>query len=427
MGTEDSEPVTLSRRQKILLFFIILLLPLVVGEILARIDMAYRNDAFRERDVQYTYLPYISYAYRPFSSARPNLETDRHGFIHNGHDRERDLQKKPVNEFRIFMLGGSTTAGTFVDGPQDTLSSRLERRLTETFQREGIDLVPRVVNAGVSSYFSAQELLLLHFVLLNLSPDYAIFFDGANDCHYRYDLEGYVSDETVFGLMKGNYNPHTNLFITSYNRMFSFTGLLRQAWQLLSGYSALALWLEDKHYARFVNKFDKEVFRIGRFLKTGEWTIPADVFKRYSERYIPDFTINVEHFHKNAKAALALTNSFPFGAAYFIQPTLVPGIVMSSSERKIAEPIMDSIRHKERCFAMLADSLAEIKAELTDNASVRVDDLRDVFRTKRAQATVYGDQWHYTNLGRQIIIDAMMASIGNHVVEMARRKSRTSK
>ena len=262
--------------------------------------------------------------------------------------------------------------------------------------------------------------------MLNLSPDYAIFFDGANDCHYRYDLGGYANDETIFGLMKGNYNPNTNSFITSYNRMFSFTGLLRQAWQLLSGYSALALWFEEKHYARFANKFDKEVFRIGRFLKTGEWTIPENVFKKYSERYTPDFTINIEHFRKNAKAALSLTNSFPLGAAYFMQPTLVPSTVMSPSERKIADPIMDSLAHKERCFAMLAGALMEVKTELSDNARVRVDDLRGVFRGKTAETTVFGDQYHYTNLGRQIIIDAMMASIGNHVLETARRKSRGS-
>lgn len=152
-----------------------MLAPIFLAEISARLYYSFKERGFLKRSVRYTYLPYVGYFPQPFSQPKNNLYADKHGFIHNGWDADRDLREKPSDEFRIFTLGGSTGAR----GPEDTWASRLERELLERFKREGIALRPHVINAGVSSYRSIQEAFLYQRVVLNLGPDYALFMDGA--------------------------------------------------------------------------------------------------------------------------------------------------------------------------------------------------------------------------------------------------------
>lgn len=401
---------------KVVLTNLVLLSPLILGEILARVDMAYRNDPFQERNIRYKYTPYVGYAYRPFSNARPHLDTDRHGFIHNGDDRDRDLRTKPSDEFRVFMLGGSSVAGTYVRGPQDTLASMLERRLKAEFATKKIPLQPHVINMGVSSYFSAQEFQLLNFVVSRLHPDYVVFFDGANDCHFRYELGDYVLDETVLGLINGNYNPYSREFFRSYENMFSFTGLVRQAFILLNQFSALFRWFEEKHYSRFINKFDKETARARQILEKGDFSAPKIEYKS-------DHTINAANFGANIRSSISLASARPFHIAYLLQPSLMPTLVMSATEQSIAAPIMKSLQEKEICFQRLADEINAIRHEFDGNPKIQLADMRDVFSNKTADMTVYGDQVHYTNLGREIIVEAMMRLLGGNILALSDKAS----
>jgi hypothetical protein len=124
-------------------------------------------------------LPYVGYRYRPFrKDVRPGLDTDRHGFIHNG-DPDRDLTHKPDNAYRIFIVGGSTVAGN--TAPQDTLSGVLERNLNRDLHGFGLQF--EVINAGVSGWLSSQELALISYYLADYSPDLIISFDGFNDVY----------------------------------------------------------------------------------------------------------------------------------------------------------------------------------------------------------------------------------------------------
>lgn len=407
---------------KIALITIALLSPLILAEIAARIDMAWRGQPFRESQVHYTYTPYVSYVYQPFSVARKNLTTDRHGFIHNGHDQERDLRDKAADQFRVFILGGSSTAGTYVNGPEDTIASRLERRLTQEFKDRDITLRPQVINGGVSSYFSAQEVMLLNFVVNGLHPDYVIFFDGTNDCHYQYDPKSYASDATIIGLMRGNYNPYTHRFMSSYNNMFSFAGLLRQSALLLSQHSALFRWFSEEHYTRFINKYDKEVARIKQFLAGGSLAAPKIDYRR-------DYTINAINFRNNVRTAVSLTTGYPIRISYTVQPSLFSGLPISPSpaERDLLEPIQSAIPDSTVCYQKLADELEKLRLEFNDNTRVRFTDLRDIFKSKTPEETVFGDPVHYTNLGREIIVNSMMQTFGDHILDAAEDSRRRLK
>jgi hypothetical protein len=85
------------------------------------------------------------------------------------------------NEFRIFLLGGSTAYHGFPY--EKTISQKLETQL----KQKGLSNA-KVYNFGVASANSGQELSLLIHKLVNYNPDMVISYDGGNDLQpYLYD------------------------------------------------------------------------------------------------------------------------------------------------------------------------------------------------------------------------------------------------
>ncbi|HEY6254946.1 MAG TPA: hypothetical protein VIY51_04045 [Xanthobacteraceae bacterium] len=81
---------------------------------------------------------------------------------------------KPINELRIFVVGGSTVlAGAPL---ANTIPGVIESRLHENGLPQA-----RVYNFGVVSFVSGQELALLVHHLIDLEPDLVIAYDGGND------------------------------------------------------------------------------------------------------------------------------------------------------------------------------------------------------------------------------------------------------
>jgi len=78
---------------------------------------------------------------------------------------------KAKGELRIFMLGGSTVA--YGNPP-------LPVYVEEELKRHGFHHV-RVLNYGVISQNSSQELAHLVYHVLDSEPDMVIFYDGGND------------------------------------------------------------------------------------------------------------------------------------------------------------------------------------------------------------------------------------------------------
>jgi len=102
--------------------------------------------------------------------------TDKLGFISNG-DINRDISKKAPGTYRIFMVGGSTVAGSGTGSPKKSIPAYLERMLNS----EESNLKFQVINAGVLGWYSPHETALSQFELLYYKPDMIISFDGVND------------------------------------------------------------------------------------------------------------------------------------------------------------------------------------------------------------------------------------------------------
>jgi len=84
--------------------------------------------------------------------------------------------EKPLNTYRIFLIGGSTMFGEHV-GESDTKPAHLQK----LFADQNLDFNIEVINAGISSAWSKTEVIMVKEKIINYDPDLLIVFDGWND------------------------------------------------------------------------------------------------------------------------------------------------------------------------------------------------------------------------------------------------------
>lgn len=108
--------------------------------------------------------PYMAYKIQP-SQKTSNFSIDANGF--RGPTVDLSVRK----EKRIFILGGSATFGLGAATDEATFVAQLANRHPEW----------QVVNAGVTSFSSGQELSYLMHYIIDYTPDVVVTFDGWND------------------------------------------------------------------------------------------------------------------------------------------------------------------------------------------------------------------------------------------------------
>jgi lysophospholipase L1-like esterase len=104
--------------------------------------------------------------------------------------RGSEIIKKSPNEFRIFILGGSTTFGIVSTSDKTTISAYLEN----FFHIDEFDFV-KVINAGVPGANSRDEYFYLKTKLIEYDPDLIIMYDGWNDITSRTTFMHLSDDE----------------------------------------------------------------------------------------------------------------------------------------------------------------------------------------------------------------------------------------
>jgi lysophospholipase L1-like esterase len=134
-------------------------------------------DQVRGRAHEFAYSPHRYIGFIPTPSYRRGA--NRHNA--QGYRGDEIAQPKPVGEFRIACLGGSTTYSTEIDDWRLAYPAQLERILRQEHGRERV----RVINAGASSWSSWESLVDLEFRLLDLEPDVIVVYHGINDVHPR--------------------------------------------------------------------------------------------------------------------------------------------------------------------------------------------------------------------------------------------------
>jgi len=103
---------------------------------------------------------------------------------------------KSDNEYRIIMVGGSTTFGLGSTNDDETIPAHLESMLNQKFEQK-----IHVINAGVIAANSKSEVFYIENELIEFSPNLIVVFDGYNDS-FEIDLTDASEDQ--------NYSGNTN-------------------------------------------------------------------------------------------------------------------------------------------------------------------------------------------------------------------------
>jgi len=123
----------------------------------------YYVDSKNPKDSTSSYIP---------NQHSPTININNFGF------RGSDISyEKPIDTFRIFVVGGSTTYGAGASSDSTTIAGYLQ----EYFDQANLSKKIEVINAGKSSFFSLTEVQLIKTKLLEFDPDLFIVYDGWND------------------------------------------------------------------------------------------------------------------------------------------------------------------------------------------------------------------------------------------------------
>jgi lysophospholipase L1-like esterase len=104
---------------------------------------------------------------------------------------------KPAEEFRVFVVGGSTTECFYLDDEEE-LGAVAERAL-DAAGPQGLDVA--VYNVGLSGAASDDHVAMISQRLVHLEPDMVVVFCGINDLTrsiYRYDYRHYVKPRPAY-------------------------------------------------------------------------------------------------------------------------------------------------------------------------------------------------------------------------------------
>lgn len=122
----------------------------------------------------------------------PGLAGTHHFTTNNmGFRGDSLLDPKPPGEFRIFMVGGSTTECFYLDDDDDM--ARVVQRELSVVAPAGS--VVRVYNAGLSGAASDDHVATISQRLVHFEPDMIVVLCGINDLSrsiYNYDYRHYV-------------------------------------------------------------------------------------------------------------------------------------------------------------------------------------------------------------------------------------------
>lgn len=94
---------------------------------------------------------------------------------------------KPSNEFRIFLVGGSTTECLYIDDRKS-----VEAQLQESLNNKNTTFDIKVFNAGKSGDFSTDHLAMISHRINHLEPDLIVLFLGINDFKRTLSNHSYI-------------------------------------------------------------------------------------------------------------------------------------------------------------------------------------------------------------------------------------------
>ena len=144
-------------------------------------------DYFMKRQICYDQQNVI-YSYHPVDTIVPNQHFNTININNNGFRGPELLTDVGDEHYRIFMIGGSTIFGSGLTSDKETIPYKLHEKVNENYDNV------EVINAGISSITSFEELFHIKNNLINLDPDMIIIYDGVNDIGYQRTTEPEIKE-----------------------------------------------------------------------------------------------------------------------------------------------------------------------------------------------------------------------------------------
>lgn len=173
-------------KKEIFLFLTSIFLTLIVFEIGARVWL--RHFATQEEFQKYALYTEVPSQKWMFSShpylnyyLTPNYKSGLTYHNSFGYRNREFTIKKPADEYRIVVLGGSTIYTTGVADNDKTFPSQLETILINGYGYKNV----KVINAGIPGYSTWESLINLEFRVLDIEPDLIIVYPCVNDVTQR--------------------------------------------------------------------------------------------------------------------------------------------------------------------------------------------------------------------------------------------------
>lgn len=261
--------------------------------------------------------------------------------------RGEELQNNA--DYRIFVIGGSTTFGAGASSDSHTISGFLQKKLSSQFPQHNIE----VINAGISNAYSFSEANLIKNKILSHDPDLLIIYDGWNDLDRVY--ENYYDTATDVKLLD----------------------------------------------------------QIIRFIKRSEYVTPQVLLKLYFNFHHDNVAVaSFDSSNMEQKVSLwtetwtdicNLQNEYGFKTIIMLQPILGTGNKPLSSEEQQHFVHFDN-ESQIYYYQKYADVLPQLQSACT-----ATHDLRNIF--DNYSETIYYDSGHVGDFGNEIIADTMYEKI----------------
>ena len=347
--------------------------------------------------------PVFGYVNRIHISQECGQTTDRYGFIHNG-DPWREIKPE---DFIIFIVGGSTVVGLGTTCNSQTFAAQLEQLLSVHYPHV------KVINAGVSGYYSPMELMKITNEIMFYNPDVIISFGGTNEFEYDY----VPFEDRQFTYFINNYNR--DLFQTLANTQSLWWSLKNLVYNMTS--------FTEYTYTRFV--VEKGVsFLMGKAGSTSHSDILTNI-KRIAGNYPYEKVDYIDKgFEKELDQKILFyinyvqqTNALVAGMGkkyfYILQPILyTESRILPQTEKEALEYTRFAhYRKKEKdMFQRASYFWDKVDSELR-KTKITYYDFRGVFSDN---TKVYADYVHYNDEGNRQIAEAIYRElISSHVLD----------
>lgn len=150
--------------------------------------------------------PYLNYAVNPAVTYGGFRQFNAEYKIR----RSEPIRPRDQVNWRVLVLGGSTTFGEMLSRETDTWVFQLEQRVRTLCDRCD------VINGGVGGYTVLENFIHYVTLLTNLKPDVVLFYEGINDAHARLfgDITSDYSNYRIPWRSEGAVLPRPNPALT---------------------------------------------------------------------------------------------------------------------------------------------------------------------------------------------------------------------